>query len=68
MEGAGVLLTRVFIVWLYVWLPASMATARGRSALGWVVLTRLVSPFVTIIALVVLGPTVETALSRMPAR
>lgn len=49
--------------WLYFWLPASMAEDRGRSAFGWVILTLFLSPVVTIIALLVLGPTVETAVA-----
>jgi hypothetical protein len=53
------------IFWLYIWLPASMAADRGRSSLGWVLLTIFFSPLITIIALLVLGPTVETALARM---
>ena len=63
--GIGVILILAFIFWLYIWLPASMAADRGRSSVGWVILTLLFSPFITIIALMVLGPTVEMALARM---
>ncbi|WP_114287736.1 hypothetical protein [Candidatus Halocynthiibacter alkanivorans] len=55
----------IILGWLYIFLPASMAAERGRSAFGWVLLTLFISPFFTIIALLVLGPTVETALARI---
>ncbi len=63
--GVGVVLALAFFFWLYIWLPASMAANRGRSSLGWVILTILFSPLITIIALLVLGPTAETAIARM---
>ena len=63
--GIGVLLMLVFAFWIYIWLPASMAADRGRSSVGWVILTILFSPFITISALLVLGPTVEMAIARM---
>lgn len=66
--GIGVLLMLAFVFWLYIWLPASMAADRGRSSVGWVILTIVFSPFITIIALLVLGPTVETALARLRNR
>lgn len=68
MDGTlllGLLLALAFTFWLYIWLPASMAADRGRSSLGWVFLTIIFSPIITIIALLVLGPTVEMALARM---
>ncbi len=66
--GIVALLALVFVLWLYIFLPASMATSRGRSALGWVVLTLMFSPIITVIALLVLGPTVETVLARERAK
>ncbi len=54
-----------FLGWLYILLPAEMAEERGRSALGWVLITIIFSPFVSIIALLVLGPTVETVLAKI---
>ncbi|WP_165899106.1 hypothetical protein [Rhodovulum steppense] len=60
----GGVLVFCLALWLYILLPASMATDRGRSAVGWVCLTLIFSPFLTIIALLVLGPTVETTLAR----
>ncbi|THD83169.1 hypothetical protein E7811_11530 [Aliigemmobacter aestuarii] len=63
--GVGALLALAFGFVLYIWLPASMAAHRGRSSLGWVILTLIFSPFITIIALLVLGPTVEKTLARM---
>lgn len=66
--GLGALFVLVVLFWLYIWLPASMAAARGRSSAGWVVLTIFFSPIVTIIALVILGPTVEQAVEQALAR
>lgn len=68
MDGTfifGLVLALAFAFWLYIWLPASMAADRGRSSLGWVFLTIMFSPVITIVALLVLGPTVEMALVRM---
>lgn len=65
MAVFGMLLALAFAFWLYIWLPASMAADRGRSSLGWVFLTIICSPVITIVALLVLGPTVEMALARM---
>lgn len=44
-----------FILWLFIFLPAKMARKRGRSAVGWVLLFWIISPFWGIIALLVLG-------------
>ncbi len=66
--GFGLLLLGVFVFWLCLWLPASMAADRGRSVLGWLLLTLMFSPILTIIALLVLGPTVERVLSRRERR
>lgn len=60
----GGLLMLGFVFWLYIWLPASMAEKRGRSAFGWVFLTFIFSPFITIIALLVLGSTFENTLAE----
>lgn len=65
MEGVGgfvvALVALSFAFWLYIWLPGSMAVYRGRSPVGWVILTLVFSPFISIIALLVLGPTFELA-------
>jgi len=53
------------VLWLYIFLPAEMAERRGRSPVGWVILSLMFSPVFTIIALLVLGPTVELAMKRM---
>ena len=42
-------------IFFYLWLPAYMANNRGRSALGWIVLTFLTTPVTTILLLLVLG-------------
>lgn len=40
---------------LYIFIPAEMASKRGRSVLGWVLLFWIISPFWGIIVLLVLG-------------
>lgn len=68
MDAAGLaVVVLIFVLWLYFWLPASMAAKRGRSALGWVILTFIFSPLVTIIALLVLGPTFAHAMRSLDA-
>ncbi|MBO5876908.1 MAG: hypothetical protein J6Q37_04620 [Bacteroidales bacterium] len=42
-----------YIFWIHI--PAKMARKRGRSALGWVLLTWILQPLWTIILLAVLG-------------
>jgi hypothetical protein len=44
-----------FILWIYILLPAGMATNRGRSAFGWVVLSLLFSPILACLLLLLLG-------------
>ncbi len=43
------------IVWLLFVVPAQMAEERGRSQLGWVLISLFCSPFAAIIGLLVLG-------------
>lgn len=52
MVSVGAILT----FWLYIWLPATMAARRQRSALGWVIVTLFLSPLITLPLLVLLGP------------
>lgn len=42
-------------LWLYIFLPVSMAKKRGRSALGWVLLFWIISPLWGVILLLILG-------------
>ena len=50
----------LFFVWLfYVRIPAKMARTRGRSALGWVLLTWILSHLWTIILLLIIGDSAE---------
>ena len=50
----------LFFVWMfYVRIPAKMARTRGRSALGWVLLTWILSPLWTIILLLIIGDSAE---------
>ena len=44
-----------FVLWIYILLPAGMATKRGRSAFGWVVLSLLFSPILACLLLLLLG-------------
>ena len=50
-----ILISLIFVMWLFVFLPAKMARKRGRSAIGWVLLFWIITPFWGIIALLVLG-------------
>lgn len=45
----------VMFLWLWVYVPVRMAEKRGRSAVAWVFLFLLISPFWGMIALAVLG-------------
>lgn len=47
----------LYIFWIHI--PARMARKRGRSALGWVLLTWLLQPLWTIILLAILGDSPE---------
>lgn len=64
MTGEGFILFLVFAGLIFFWLffihiPAKMARTRGRSALGWVLLTWVLSPIWTIILLLILGDSPE---------
>ena len=43
------------VIWFYILLPADMATKRGRSAFGWVLLSLLFSPVLACLLLLLLG-------------
>ena len=51
--AALVSLSFLYIFWIHI--PAKMARNRGRSALGWVLLTWILQPLWTIILLAILG-------------
>ena len=52
--------TILVVLWLFwIHIPASMARNRGRSALGWVLLTWVLSPLWIIIILLILGDSKE---------
>jgi hypothetical protein len=59
MEGLLALLFGLavlwFTLWLFILLPARMAEARGRSAVVWVLLSFIFSPFFAIFFLWLLG-------------
>ena len=46
-----------YIFWIHI--PAHMARNRGRSALGWVLLTWILQPLWTIVLLAILGDSSE---------
>lgn len=55
-----VLVTILVVLWLFwIYIPASMARNRGRSALGWVLLAWVLSPLWIIIILLILGDSKE---------
>ena len=66
-DGLALLALTVFLC-LYLVLPAWMAARRGRSPLGWILMTLLLSPLVTVIALLVLGPTARQTFADMARR
>jgi hypothetical protein len=51
----AVLLAFWFVIWLYILLPARMASARNRSALVWVLISFVGSPLLAILLLIALG-------------
>lgn len=64
MTEAGIIvlmaLVGLFVLWFFwVRLPAKMARERGRSALGWVLLTWILTPFWSIIILLIAGDSDE---------
>ncbi len=50
-----VVLVLWFALWLYILLPARMAEKRGRSQVGWVLLSLLFSPILACLLLWLLG-------------
>ncbi|MCW9042318.1 MAG: hypothetical protein OQK05_03145 [Pseudopelagicola sp.] len=55
LEFVVLLAALVFVLWLYIILPAGMATARGRSAVIWVLISLVGSPLLAILLLLALG-------------
>ena len=51
----AIIVALILTLWLYIFLPASMARKRGRSVIGWVLLFWIISPLWGIIILLVLG-------------
>lgn len=54
-----------FMVWFVIFLPAGMAKKRNRSAVIWVLVSILLSPFVAIVLLLLFGKN-ETYRSAAP--
>jgi hypothetical protein len=59
IEGLFALIVGLAVLWFTIWililLPARMAEARGRSAVGWVFVSLLFSPFLAVFLLWLLG-------------
>ena len=55
----GSIAALLFLWFFWVRLPAQMARNRGRSALGWVLLTWILSPIWTVILLLIVGDSNE---------
>ena len=55
--AATISIAFLYIFWIHS--PARMARKRGRSALGWVLLTWILQPLWTIILLAILGDSSE---------
>ena len=51
----GIIVIALVVLWLWIFVPAKMARNRGRSAIGWVLLFWVITPFWGMIALWVLG-------------
>lgn len=49
------LLALWFVLWFYLFLPAGMARKRGRSEIGWVLISLIFSPSLAIFLLLILG-------------
>ena len=50
---------------LCIYLPAKLAKNRGRSALGWVLLSYIITPFLACILLLIVGNSTEKILRDM---
>lgn len=61
--GGIVGLSIMFLLWIY--LPAKLAKNRGRSALGWVLLSYITTPFLACILLLIVGNSTEKILRDM---
>lgn len=51
----GVVIGILFISFLFIYLPVKMARKRGRSAIGWILICWLITPFWGLILLSILG-------------
>ena len=49
------LVVLVGTIWLYIILPAQMARSRNRSVFGWILISLIASPVLSLLALLYLG-------------
>ena len=64
----GSIAALLFLWFFWVRLPAQMARKRGRSALGWVLLTWILSPIWTVILLLIVGDSNEKVARNLADR
>jgi hypothetical protein len=50
-----------FMIWVSIFVPLKMARKRNRNAFGWVMVSILVNPLVSIIALLAMGDAEDKA-------
>ena len=58
-EFVVVLAALVFLLWLYILLPAGMASDRNRSPFVWVLISLVGSPLLAILLLIALGDAID---------
>lgn len=59
------LLALYLVIWIYILLPARMAETRGRSALGWVLLSVFFSPLLACLLLWLLSDNPNRSSARV---
>ena len=71
MDGLLLLLwvlTLTFIVWLYIYLPATMAQKRNRNPFIWVLISLVGSPILAVLLLIAVGKASCGHCCRWPQR
>ena len=54
-EIMGIILCLIIFYFIWIYLPAKMARNRGRSELGWILLTWLLTPIWSCVLLLIVG-------------
>jgi uncharacterized membrane protein YGL010W len=55
LSGIVGIIAIVVVVWFFIFLPYGMAERRGRSGILWVLVSLVISPFLSIVLLLALG-------------